>query len=64
MPGIQGEGRRGPHIGDDRGGTEFQGGTAGMGALPGLREVTRKGITGGAPPNLAQHGKRGVGAVG
>ena len=61
IPGIRGAGRRGLHTADDRGGKEFQGETAGTGALPGMREGIGKGVTGGAPPNPARRGKRGDG---
>ena len=46
---------------DDRVGTEFQGETAGTGALPEMRERTGEGVTSGAPSNPARHGERGVG---
>ena len=62
IPGIWGTLRRGLHTADYRGGTEFQGETAGTGALPGVREGTGEGVTCGAPPNPSRIGERGVGA--
>ena len=64
MPVSRGAGRRGLHTAYDRVGTQFQGETAGTGALTGVREGTGKGVDGGAPPNPARRVKRGVGAGG
>ena len=64
MPVIQGLGRQGLHAADDGGGAEFQGETAVTVAMSVVREVIGKGVTGGAPPNPARHGKRGVRAGG
>ena len=49
-------GRISLHTEDERRGKYFQGDTAVMGDLPGVREGTGEGVTGGAPPNPARHG--------
>ena len=51
IPGIRGEVRQGLHTADDERGMEFQGEIVGTGALPGVREGTGEGVTGGAPSN-------------
>ena len=64
MTGSWVAGREGLHMLDDKVGTEFQGETAGTGDLPRVRELIGEEFTGCAPPNLARHGKMGVGAGG
>ena len=64
MPGNRGVGRRGLQTANYGGGAKLQGETAVEGDLPGVREELGKGVTGGAPPNLAWIGKRGVGVGG
>ena len=56
VPNSRGVGRISLHTEDDSRGKYFQGDTAGMGDLPGVREGTGEGVTGGAPPNPARHG--------
>ena len=62
--GSRGAGIRGLHTADYGVGTEFQGKTAGTGALPGVWEGTDEGVTGGATSNPERRGKRGVGVGG
>ena len=62
--GIQGMGRRGLHTENDGRGAELQVEAEGEGAISRVREGISKGVTGGAPPNPAGRGKRGVGAGG
>ena len=64
MTGSQGAGRQGLHMADNGKGTNYQGDTAGAGALTGVREGIGKRVNGGAPPNPARRGKRGFGAGG
>ena len=62
LPGGRGEVRQGLQLEDDRRGEELQGAEAGSGAMPIVREVVGKDVTGDAPPNPARRGKRGVGS--
>ena len=60
IPGGQGVCRRGLHTTDDRGKAEFQGESAGTGAMLGVRKGSGKGVTGVALPNSEQRGEREV----
>ena len=60
MPGIRGTGSQGLHTADERVKAELQGETEVAGAMPRVREGDGGGVTGGAPPNPARRGKRGV----
>ena len=58
MPAIMvtwGAGRQGLHMVNERGETEFQGEAAGGGDISVVLEGLSKEVTGGAPPNQAQH---------
>ena len=57
MPGIWDADRRGIHTADDGGGAELQVETAGMGAMPRMREGIGKGVTTGAPPKPLRRGE-------
>ena len=64
MLGIQGTGRQSLHKVDDWGGAQLPGEAAGAHALSIVSKCLSEGVTCGASPNPAQHGKRGVGVGG
>ena len=64
MTGIWVAGRRDLNMEYYKGGVELQVLGAGAGAMPIVREVVGKGVTGDASPNPAGRSKRGVGIKG